>query len=57
MILLFSNKYQAGSNKFFHDVYCQVAEIDLNDCGINTTYTKIPVPKEIMDPEVLNNYS
>jgi protein arginine N-methyltransferase 2 len=42
----------AGSNRFFHDVYCQVAQLDLEDCGITTRYEKMDVPKEIMDEEV-----
>ena len=30
-----------GHNIFFHDVYCRVAELDLNDIGINVDYVPI----------------
>lgn len=33
----------AGTNQFFHDVYCRVAEADLSEIGLSTKYEEIDV--------------
>lgn len=45
----------AGTNPFFHDVYCRIAEMDLQEMGIATEYVEIAVPKEIDDNGVWDN--
>lgn len=32
-----------GTNSFFHDVSCQVAEMDLNECGLETEMVELEV--------------
>ena len=47
----------AGSNPFFHDVYCAIAEMDLAEFGIATRYEKIEVPTSIEDDKVWDGVS
>lgn len=32
-----------ATNRFFHDVYCRVSEIDLHEFGLNTEYVEMPI--------------
>jgi protein arginine N-methyltransferase 2 len=31
-----------ATNRFFHDVYCRISEMDLRDMGLSTEYVEIP---------------
>ncbi|CAO3666063.1 unnamed protein product [Rhizopus microsporus] len=32
-----------ATNQFFHDIYCEVSEIDLRDFGLSTEYIEMPI--------------
>ncbi|KAI8073067.1 S-adenosyl-L-methionine-dependent methyltransferase [Gongronella butleri] len=32
-----------ATNQFFHDIYCQVSEIDLREFGLSTEYVEMPI--------------
>lgn len=32
-----------GGNKFFNDVYCRLAELELQELGLSTEYVSVPI--------------
>ncbi|KAJ3204370.1 hypothetical protein HK099_001173 [Clydaea vesicula] len=47
----------AGTNSFFHDVYCRILSMDLQELGLSTEYIEEDVPKEIDEDGTWKNIS
>ena len=39
----------AGTNPFFHEVYCNIAAMDLEALGLSTEYQQMVIPKESVE--------
>ena len=39
----------AGTNPFFHEVYCNIAAMDLDALGLSTDYQQMSIPKESVE--------
>ena len=39
----------AGTNPFFHEVYCNIAAMDLEQLGLTTEYQQMPIPRESVE--------